>query len=296
MVGEARSPSPRACKSKAKVNTAYFEGFEEKGPDMLVLLLDPRTGNRPSADRHTLPLLQVQSAAKMVMNSEQIGDRNSSRVLAAPGGRSDMASLLGGYSAPAPAPAPRVVAAPPSSNNPEDMPVAGQRIELRTEHTGITAHSSSRVLAAPGGRSDMASLLSGGGGVIVCCCSNPAPPSPLAANTHSSLTFTQESSPSSLSAQAPAQVPVARHVPAPTAPVAGQQLAAGQRVVMRTEFSGIETGHASSRVLAVPGGQSDMASIMSGGANSSASDRIAALKAKRQANPILGDSTNAVGF
>ena len=65
---------------------------------------------------------------------------------------------------------------------------------------------------------------------------------------------------------------------------------------MRTEFSGIETGHASSRVLAVPGGQSDMASIMSGGANSSASDRIAALKAKRQANPILGDSTNAVGF
>ena len=109
----------------------------------------------------------------MVMHSEQISDRNSSRVLAAPGGRSDMASLLGGY-AEAPAPAVRAIAAAPAaSSNPMDC-AAGQRIQLRTEHTGITGHSSSRVLAAPGGRSDMASIMSGGGGVMICLSSNQA--------------------------------------------------------------------------------------------------------------------------
>lgn len=98
--------------------------------------------------------------------SEQLTDRNSSRVLAAPGGHSDMASLLGGYQAPA--------VHQPRQTQPQPQPyqqqvntvpqmAAGQRVELRTEHTGITVGNvSSRVLAAPGGASDMASIISGG--------------------------------------------------------------------------------------------------------------------------------------
>ena len=72
-------------------------------------------------------------------------------------------------------------------------------------------------------------------------------------------------------------------------PAAQEQRAAGQRIELRTEHTGITVGNVSSRVLAVPGGASDMASIISGGADCSASDRIAALKAKRMQ---LGDATN----
>ena len=193
--------------------------------------------------------------------SEQLTDRNSSRVLAAPGGHSDMASLLGGYQAPAvhqprqPQPQPQ-----PYQQQVNAVPqmAAGQRVELRTEHTGITVGNvSSRVLAAPGGASDMASIISGGG-----------------------------SAPAAAAVQVLPQ-PVAS---VPAQPVAQPQMAAGQRVELRTEHTGITVGNVSSRVLAAPGGASDMASIISGGADCSAADRIAAMKARRM--QTLGDATN----
>ena len=102
----------------------------------------------------------------MVHNyTESIVDgRPSSRVLAQPGGKSDMASILAMGGAPEPAkPAPRT-ANPVAPSMPGDAPVAGQRVAVRTEHGGITEVSSSRVLAAPGGKSDMASIIGGGSG------------------------------------------------------------------------------------------------------------------------------------
>ena len=75
-----------------------------------------------------------------------------------------MASILAMGGAPEPAkPAPRT-ANPVAPSMPGDAPVAGQRVAVRTEHGGITEVSSSRVLAAPGGKSDMASIIGGGGG------------------------------------------------------------------------------------------------------------------------------------
>ena len=190
--------------------------------------------------------------------SEQLSEvgRNSSRVLAAPGGHSEMGSLLGGYAPPAPQP-PRQQQQQVAVQPQQQQMAAGQRVELRTEHTGITVGNvSSRVLAVPGGASDMASIIAGGGSTAVA----PAP------------------------ARQPSQPQVQQ-------PVAQEQRAAGQRVELRTEHTGITVGNVSSRVLAVPGGASDMASIISGtpAADCSATDRIAALKAKRMQ---LGDATN----
>ena len=173
--------------------------------------------------------------------SETMTDRNSSRVLAPPGGASSMGGIFGG-----PAPEPVRTAAPraPVTNTSSDV-TFGARVAMRTEHTGISGNggvNSSRVLAAPGGNSDMASLLSMGASAA------PVPVQQAA--------------------------PVAPAVATPAAP---QQLAAGQRIAVRTEHTGI-TEHASSRVLAVPGGQSNMASILGG---CTVDDRKAALMARR---------------
>ena len=100
-----------------------------------------------------------------------ISEHSSTRVHAAPGGRSDMASLLAGGPV-APSNAPTAGAALPAatpapivdSTVAPALPAAGQRVMVRTEHMGIQEHSSTRVHAAPGGQSDMASIMSGGGG------------------------------------------------------------------------------------------------------------------------------------
>ena len=197
----------------------------------------------------------------MVHNyTESIVDgRPSSRVLAQPGGKSDMASILAMGGAPEPAkPAPRT-ANPVAPSMPGDAPVAGQRVAVRTEHGGITDVPSSRVLAAPGGRSDMGSIIFGGGDA------------------------------------APATQPVRKmEAPvAPVAPVANVAPAAGQRVAVRTEHGGI-TEVSSSRVLAAPGGKSDMASIIGGGGG--ADDRKAALMARRAQATAMHPTTNVNGM
>ena len=69
-------------------------------------------------------------------------------------------------------------------------------------------------------------------------------------------------------------------------------MAAGQRVVQRTEFHGIQDRN-STLVHAAPGGSSEMASIVGG---STAADRIAAMKAKREAASAapLAEATNSL--
>ena len=67
-------------------------------------------------------------------------------------------------------------------------------------------------------------------------------------------------------------------------------MAAGQRVIQRTEFHGIQDRN-STLVHAAPGGESSMASMLGG---STAADRIAAMKARRDATAIpLAEATNS---
>ena len=195
------------------------------------------------------------------MPSEFLGDRPSSRVLNAPGGKQSI-NIFGGEESAAPQPR-----APPAANVPavpqQMVGAAGGRVTLRTEHTGMTVGNvSSRVLAAPGGASSMSAVFG------YQTAGTAAPTAPVA--------------------------PPPTHQAVPPAPVAApiaaqpQMAAAGQRVELRTEHTGITIGNVSSRVLATPGGASSMASII-GGSSASASDRIAALKAKREG---LADATN----
>ena len=143
------------------------------------------------------------------------------------------------------APAPQAAAAPQA-----DAPIAGSRVAVRTEHSGICDVPSSRVLHAPGGASSMAGIFGGG-------------------------------------APAPVDNRVAKAPPSAAAPPANNNLAAGQRVAVRTEHSGI-CDVPSSRVLAVPGGQSSMAGIVGG-----VEDRKAALLARRaQAAAPCAETTN----
>ena len=187
--------------------------------------------------------------------SETLTDRPSSRVLAAPGGRQSF-NIFGGESEAPPASA---VARPTAAVGNQDQ-AAGQRLAVRTEHTGISDHPSSRVLSAPGGKQSFS----------IFGHEETAPAAP----------------PSAREQQAAHATAVA------VAPVAAPVMAAGQRVVQRTEFHGIQDRN-STLVHAAPGGSSEMASIVGG---STAADRIAAMKAKREAASAapLAEATNSL--
>ena len=172
-----------------------------------------------------------------------VDGHTSSRVLAPPGGRTSI-NLFGGDDAPAPVrkAAPAAPAAPfvPAAVAPAQ--VHGARTNIVTEHTGIVdGHTSSRVLAPPGGKTSMAGIFGG--------YEAPAPVAPRAA-------------------------------PAPVA--AAPSGVAGGRVAQRTEYTGISE-HSSTRVHAPPGGNTSMAGIFGGSdlASASATDRIEAMKARR---------------
>ena len=104
-------------------------------------------------------------SARPIRSEYTMSDAPSTRVHAAPGGRSEMASLIFGGgepvepAAPKPAPAQAPINMPPAAG----QMAAGQRVANRTEYMGISEVSSSRVLAAPGGQSSMAAILSGAG-------------------------------------------------------------------------------------------------------------------------------------
>ena len=173
-----------------------------------------------------------------------VDGHTSSRVLAPPGGKTSMAGIFGGseYGAPAPKSAAKPAAAPAPVA--AAAPVHGAYKRVVTEHTGIVdGHTSSRVLAPPGGKTSMAGIFGG------------ADYEPRAA-------------------AAP------RAAPAPVA--AAPSGAAGGRVAQRTEYTGISE-HSSTRVHAPPGGNTSMAGIFGGSdlASASATDRIEAMKARR---------------
>ena len=124
-------------------------------PVQAAIVAPPASGAAPAA------------GARVVNRSEHtIHEAPSTRVHAAPGGNSSMASIFGAAE-PTPTPVPQP-AAPPARVEAPAQPAAapmqlaaGQRVAVRTEHTGISEVPSSRVLAAPGGQSSMAALVGG---------------------------------------------------------------------------------------------------------------------------------------
>ena len=243
----------------------------------------------------------------MRRRSEFISDRPSSRVLAAPGGAQSF-NIFGGAE-PAPAPQRRAAPTQPTQGTYGISVAAGARMPVRTEHTGISEHPSTLVHAPPGGRQSF--NIFGGEGY-----SQPTP-APAAAPTQGTY---------GVSVAAGARMPVrtehtgisehpstlvhappggrqsfnifggegySEPTPAPAAaPVTSAPgvMAAGQRVIQRTEFHGIQDRN-STLVHAAPGGESSMASMLGG---STAADRIAAMKARRDATAIpLAEATNS---
>ena len=177
---------------------------------------------------------------------------------------------------------------------------------MPSEH--LTDRPSSRVLNAPGGASSMASIF--GGAAAEPVAKKAAPSAPPAANVHQPAAggrvvnrseYTVHNAPSTrvhaapggnssmggiFGTSAPTTTPAPQPNTTPIAPIAAAtQLAAGQRVVNRTEHAGIEAG-ASTRVLSAPGGASSVAGLLGGNAE----DRKAALQARRAAH--LADATN----
>jgi hypothetical protein len=192
--------------------------------------------------------------------SEFLTDKPSTRVHAAPGGRQQFNIFGGADDTPATRAAPAQPPAAPAhaagAPTPLDsQPTFGQRVEVRTEHTGISDRPSTFVHAPPGGRQQF--NIFGGDEPVA-----PPKPAPVA----------QQGVPAAMNA-----------VPA---------MAAGQRVAVRTEHTGISE-RPSTLVHAAPGGNSSMASLMGG---MTAADRIAAMKAKREASVAaptpLGEATN----
>ena len=242
-----------------------------------------------------------------------VDGHTSSRVLAPPGGKTSMAGIFGGadYGAPAPVrkAAPAAPAAPfvPAAVAPAQ--VHGARTNIVTEHTGIVdGHTSSRVLAPPGGKTSMAGIFGGseyGAPAPKSAAKPAAAPAPVAAaapvvhggykrvvTEHTGIVDGHTSSrvlapPGGKTSMAgifggyEAPAPVApRAAPAPVA--AAPSGVAGGRVAQRTEYTGISE-HSSTRVHAPPGGNTSMAGIFGGSdlASASATDRIEAMKARR---------------
>lgn len=209
--------------------------------------------------------------SRLLSRSETISDRPSSRVLAAPGGKQSF--NIFGSEEPAPVhatPTASVTQVPVTAPQPGLVTgygvsvAAGHRLPVRTEHTGISEHPSTLVHAPPGGKQSF--NIFGGEEPVA------APPT----------ARMQPAAPVAVAPVAPA---------APVAVAAAPQLAAGQRILQRSEFHGIQDRN-STLVHAAPGGNdSGMAGLLGG---SSAADRIAAMKAKREAPPAapLAASTN----
>jgi hypothetical protein len=250
------------------------------------------------------------------------GERNTSRVLAAPGGKQSI-NIFGGDDVPEPVKKPAPVSTMTGA--------AGARVEVRSEHSDHLAsgHMSSRVLAAPGGKSSLnlfsevpesvpagkvpAEQLTKKAAPVQESFTGAAGARVAVRNEHtdhlsdghmSSRVLAAPGGNSSLNLFAPDATAEPTPLMASSkmgvqpvlkkgAPEVDLTGAAGGRVAVRTEHMGISTdGHMSSRVLAAPGGASSMAQIVGG---STASDRIAMMKARRQAsNEALGDATNTL--
>jgi len=227
-------------------------------------------------------------------NMMSIGDRNSSRVLAAPGGNS---SFSFGGDEPAPARSNSVAAAAPALPNKQDS--FGQRVENRSEHGDFgMQRNSSRVLAAPGGNSSF----SFGGDEPA-----PARPNPAAAvapakqdsfgqrienrSEHGDFGMQRNSSRVLAAPGGNSSFSFGGDEPAPAVSRATSQqevvpgsMAAGAR---RTEEGGISE-RSSTRIHAAPGGNS---SIHLGGDSSCIEDRKAMLMARRAQAPFA-EKTN----
>ena len=209
--------------------------------------------SRITACTEAVPLPPL-STSPFTHRSEFLTDRRSTRVHAAPGGQQQF-NIFGGPTEAPVAPAAKTVVAP-TVTAASEAPIAGQRVVQRSEHHGISTegHMSTRVHAAPGGQQQF-NIFSG-------AAEQPRTSAPVRAPV------------SQLTLSAGVAMP-----------------AAGQRVEVRTEHHGISSVP-STFVHAAPGGASNMASLVGG---TTASDRIAAMKALRNAAPPLAEATNTGG-
>jgi len=161
-----------------------------------------------------------------------ISEHSSTRLHAPPGGASSLSLAFDPSQPAAAAPtkqAPQQAAVAPFATNEPAValragaPAAGGRVAVRTEYTGISEHSSTRLHAAPGGKSSI------------------------------SLAF--DADPVLPAVAKPTSKPAASQpIAAPQA--AGASQAAGGRVAVRNEYTGI-SAHPSTRVHAAPGGKSN---------------------------------------
>ena len=178
------------------------------------------------------------AGGRVQVNTEHTGisDRSSTRLHVPPGGKQSI-NIFGGDEE-MPAKVQRVVA--PAQAIDTGM-AAGGRIQVNTEHTGISDRSSTRLHAPPGGKQSI--NVFGGG----------------------------EEAPAPARAAAPAQ---------PT----NTGMAAGGRVQVNTEHTGI-SDRSSTRLHAPPGGKQSINIFAQEVVAGSAEDRMAAMKARRQERP-----------
>ena len=187
------------------------------------------------------------------------GERNTSRVLAAPGGKQSI-NIFGGGGDEDEAPAKKPRAEPPVAAKPTETMAAGGRVVQNTEYTGISERSSTRLHAPPGGKQSI-NIFGGGGDE----------------DEQDAAPETERQAPPAKEVAAPVAEP-----PIPAKPTQPATMAAGGRVAQNTEHTGI-ADKPSTRVHAPPGGASSMSSVFSQDVVSgSAADRMAALRSRRQ--------------
>ena len=179
------------------------------------------------------------AGGRIQVNTEHTGisDRSSTRLHAPPGGKQSL-NIFGGDEE-MPAKVQRVVA--PAQAADTGM-AAGGRIQVNTEHTGISDRSSTRLHAPPGGKQSL--NIFGG------------------------------------DEEMPAKV---QRVVAP-AQAADTGMAAGGRIQVNTEHTGI-SDRSSTRLHAPPGGKQSLNIFAQEVVAGSAEDRMAAMKARRQERP-----------
>lgn len=203
---------------------------------------------------------QQESFGQRVINRSEHGDfglqRNSSRVLAAPGGHSSL-NIFGGDVSTTSAQRPTTSVLEPVVSHKQDS--FGQRVINRSEHGDFgLQRNSSRVLAAPGGKSNF------------------------------SFGDSDEQKPDVCRAKSE-EPPLARGIDVPCLPQRAESLPAGQRIVNRSQHNGMQE-RSSTRIHSAPGGHS----TINLGTDSSCVDTRKATLLARRAQVPFAETTNHV--
>jgi len=206
-----------------------------------------------------------------------ISERPTTRLHAAPGGRSSMADILAGN--------PEASAEAVSSNK----FASGSNMNAGNY---ISERSTTRLHAAPGGKSSMASILSGGAGAD----EEEAKTAPVSSNAFASGSnmnagnFISERSTTRLHAAPGGQSSMADLLSGGAGagqaePVSSNKFASGSNMNAGNFISERST----TRLHAAPGGKSSMADLLSGGSSSSSAEPVSSNKFASGANMNAGN-------